>query len=106
MHDIVSDFTSRLIYVDVIVFFTFGRAHSLSWLGPVQRANNAAIGAAAQAGNGALGILLAASFVVVQLTRSSDNPPPASVAADVFFANVWFLAALVFGFLVIWRLAM
>jgi len=107
----VCDFFDRRVYIDLAIFAAFGLVHSIAWLEvklsrPESPVNNEALSRAAQAGMSGLGILIAASFVVLQLARSTDNALPASVAEDVFFASLWFLAALVMALTVLWRLAM
>src|SRR5438132_7670510 len=101
MDDIISDFFNRLVFIDVLVFGILGFIHVAAWRGvnespPAGGVNNKAISAAAQAALAGLGILIGASFVVIQLSQSSTNPPPASVGADGFFATVWFIIALGF----------
>ena len=123
----VDGFFDRFVFIDVAVFLVFGLVQLITWLDTKCRqdghlkfaciertcvsneslkVNNEAISRAAQGGVTALGILIAAAFVVLQLTRDSSDPLPQGVALDVYFAGLWFFAALLTGLWIISRLAM
>ncbi len=108
----VDEFLDRRIWIDVAVFASLGLLHFLAWGESLlhqewqgTKVNNEAIGQAARGGVTALGILIASTFAVLNLADDSQGGLPRASQVDIFFAGLWFLAAIVLGLWIIWRLA-
>lgn len=96
-------------WLDVLVVAALGVVHGLAWWGsgegrstaPEERIPVATSITATVSGEiTAVGILIPATLVAVQIVK-----PTSAVLAVIFFADVWFALSLTFGLYILWTVA-